>query len=87
MMSDIPLGGNRTALITGASRGIGAAIAERFAKSGWDLTISARGVEALEETAHHLREFAGRVEVAPADGRPGGGDGARGRPPKGVRAV
>lgn len=57
----------RVALITGGSRGIGAAIAERFAAAGWDLTISARGVDALEATAESLRTHGGRVEVVPAD--------------------
>lgn len=57
----------KTALITGGSRGIGAAIAERFAAAGWDLTISARGLEALEATAQRLRSHGGRVEVVAAD--------------------
>lgn len=58
---------NRVALVTGASRGIGAAIAERLARNGFDLTISARGREALDERARALREFGTRVEVATAD--------------------
>ena len=45
------------AIVTGAARGIGAAIAERFAKSGWDLTISSRGREALEQRAGELAEL------------------------------
>lgn len=58
----------KVALVTGASRGIGAAIAERFASEGWDLTISSRGQEALEKRTAELREHgAGRVEVIPAD--------------------
>ncbi|GAC67074.1 SDR family NAD(P)-dependent oxidoreductase [Gordonia soli] len=57
----------RVALVTGASRGIGAAIAERFARTGWDLTISARGREALDDRAEQLRAHGGRVEVVTAD--------------------
>ncbi|WP_132993377.1 SDR family NAD(P)-dependent oxidoreductase [Gordonia zhaorongruii] len=54
-------------MVTGGSRGIGAAIAERFAREGWDLTISARGAEALDERASQLRRHGGRVLAVPAD--------------------
>ncbi len=49
----------RTALITGASRGLGLALARALARRGWALIIDARGAEALEaarvELARHTR--------------------------------
>jgi short-subunit dehydrogenase len=58
----------KVALVTGASRGIGAAIATKFAAAGWDLTISARSLEPLQELASRLSgEFGVRVEVVTAD--------------------
>ncbi|MEJ7842054.1 MAG: SDR family oxidoreductase [Rubrobacter sp.] len=44
-MTDIE---SRTALITGASRGLGLALARRLAEDGWSLVIDARGEEDLE---------------------------------------
>ena len=38
----------QTALITGASRGLGLALARALAERGWELIIDARGAEALE---------------------------------------
>jgi NAD(P)-dependent dehydrogenase (short-subunit alcohol dehydrogenase family) len=46
---------NRAALVTGASRGIGRAIAEILGEEGYDLTIAARKPTTLEETAEELR--------------------------------
>lgn len=45
----------RSALVTGGSRGIGAAIATRLAAEGYSLTLTARGAETLEQFADHLR--------------------------------
>ena len=57
-----------TALITGASTGIGAVYANRLAKRGYDLILVARDVARLEALAHRLRREYGRtVTVLPAD--------------------
>ncbi len=45
----------KVALVTGASRGIGAAIAQRFATSGASVMLSSRKIDALEETAAEIR--------------------------------
>ncbi|KXX59527.1 SDR family NAD(P)-dependent oxidoreductase [Rhodococcus sp. LB1] len=59
---------NRVALVTGASRGIGARIATALAHRGWDLTLSARRPESLQEFAENLAEKTGRrVLAVPAD--------------------
>lgn len=47
---------NRTAFITGASSGIGKAIAETFAGAGCRLIISARREDKLNDLARHIRE-------------------------------
>jgi 3-oxoacyl-[acyl-carrier protein] reductase len=52
---DLQLTG-RKALLTGASRGIGRAIAEHLAAEGCALALCARGVEALDDFATDLRE-------------------------------
>lgn len=51
---------NRRALVTGASRGIGNAIAIEFAREGADVAITARTLEALEDTRQAI-EGLGRV--------------------------
>lgn len=57
-----------TALITGASSGIGATYAERLARRGYDLLLVARDQPRLEALAERLgRETGVRVEVLKAD--------------------
>ncbi|MCE9963591.1 SDR family NAD(P)-dependent oxidoreductase [Lelliottia amnigena] len=55
-------------LITGASTGIGAVYAERFARRGHDLVLVARDKAKLDLLAEHLRQERGiAVDVLPAD--------------------
>ncbi|OEZ28304.1 SDR family NAD(P)-dependent oxidoreductase [Variovorax boronicumulans] len=57
-----------TALITGASSGIGAVYADRLARRGFDLILVARNRERLAALAAKLSDETGRkVEVLPAD--------------------
>lgn len=59
---------NPGVLVTGASSGIGAAYAERFARRGHDLVLVARDKTRLEALASRLRDECGvAVEVAQAD--------------------
>jgi hypothetical protein len=56
-----------TALITGASTGIGAVYADRLAKRGYDLILVARSEEKLSEVATRLKSTGRRIETFPAD--------------------
>ena len=46
----------KNALITGASRGLGLALARQLAEKGWGLIIDARGKKALEQAAQAFSE-------------------------------
>ena len=54
---ELPLEG-RSALVTGATRGLGAAVARRLARAGAELHLLARSVGALEGMARELRAHA-----------------------------
>jgi len=63
-----PQSGRRTALVTGASSGIGAAMAAVFAAEGFDLVLTARRETRLRALADRLcREHRCRVDVVVAD--------------------
>lgn len=56
---------SRTVLITGASRGLGLALARRLVRDCWTLVIDARGAEALEGARTELTELS-RVIAIPS---------------------
>lgn len=57
----------RAALVTGASRGIGLAIAKVLGENGYGLTLTARKPESLQRTADELREQGFEVEQRAAN--------------------
>ncbi|MFP5330235.1 MAG: SDR family NAD(P)-dependent oxidoreductase [Alphaproteobacteria bacterium] len=61
-----PLSG-KLALVTGASRGIGAATAEALAKAGAHVILVARTAKALEEVEERIHEAGGSATIAPLD--------------------
>ncbi|MBN9787555.1 oxidoreductase [Pseudonocardia sp. TMWB2A] len=65
-MTDKPLDG-QLALVTGASRGIGAATAEALAALGAHVVLTARTAEALEEVEERIHQAGGSATIAPLD--------------------
>ncbi|MEM0963065.1 MAG: SDR family oxidoreductase [Bacteroidota bacterium] len=61
-MPDAPL-----VLVTGASQGIGAAIADAFAERGAPLALVARSADNLSEVAERCRQWGGSAETFPCD--------------------
>src|SRR5438874_5543584 len=66
MTDSKPLDG-RLAVVTGASRGIGAATAEALAGAGAHVILVARTVSALEEVEERIHEGGGSATIAPLD--------------------
>ena len=57
----------KTALITGASSGIGRGIAHKFGEEGWEVTLVARRKENLENVANEVKEAGGKVHIFATD--------------------
>ena len=64
--------GDKVALVTGASRGIGASIAGHLARAGASVVISSRKIEGLKQIAEEIEKAGGRaLAVAAHSGKSG----------------
>ena len=59
--------GGQVALVTGASRGIGAATAEALAAAGAHVVLTGRGTTALEAVEDRIHQAGGHATIAPLD--------------------
>jgi NAD(P)-dependent dehydrogenase (short-subunit alcohol dehydrogenase family) len=66
-LADDSAGASRVAVVTGASAGIGRAIAVALGGLGWSISLGARRVEQLEETAALVRAAGGTASAHPLD--------------------
>jgi len=66
-MTDSKPFAGKLAVVTGASRGIGAATAEALAKGGAHVVLVARTATALEEVEERIHEAQGSATIAPLD--------------------
>jgi 7-alpha-hydroxysteroid dehydrogenase len=57
----------QVAIVTGAGRGIGAAIAEAYAEAGADVVVAARSRDQIERTAERARRHGRRALAIPCD--------------------
>jgi NAD(P)-dependent dehydrogenase (short-subunit alcohol dehydrogenase family) len=66
-MNFSPASSPQVVVITGASAGVGRAIAHQFARAGWRIGLIARDTEALDEVKQEVEHFGGSAVVAAAD--------------------
>src|SRR5579864_1519299 len=56
-----------TVVVTGASAGLGRAIAREFGRHGANVALIARGIDALKAAKREIEEFGGRALILPLD--------------------
>lgn len=59
--------GRRTVVVTGASAGVGRAVAREFARHGWRVALLARGADGLEGARRDVERLGGEALVIPTD--------------------